>query len=96
MITATVQQGQSLMDMAIQHTGDMAGLFEIAKANGISITTEILPGARLNIPPALNKDAVKYFAEKQITIATDEEISEGAAQNGGIGFMQIGYDFIVT
>lgn len=93
MAYAIVDEAQNMMDMAIQYLGDMTGVFDLANANGLSITSKITPGQKLVIPTAINPDAVKYFAAKGIVPST--ELDESAIQ-GGIGYMKIGFDFRVS
>lgn len=98
MPTATVQQGQNLMDVAIEKCGTAAALFELALLNGYSITEDVLVGTELDLPPVVNIGVAQYFADKQIVPASGElnnkqlEILEPQ----GIGHWRIGLNFKVS
>ena len=42
--------GQSVFDIAIQHTGSVDMAYDIAVANGISIDAPLIPGTILTVP----------------------------------------------
>lgn len=89
-----VDEGQNMMDVALQYLGDMSGVFDLANANGISITELLAPGDQLVLPAAINTGAAEYFEERAIVIATDDNDSV-AQKPGGINYMEIEFDFIV-
>ncbi|NDV45513.1 LysM domain-containing protein [Paludibacter sp. 221] len=66
----TVQQGQTLFDIAVQHCGDAQAVIPIAQANDISITGELVAGTSLAIPEPLNKRIVNYYKINNIVPAT--------------------------
>jgi hypothetical protein len=68
----TVLQGQSWLDLAIIHCGDASLAYEIAKANSMSITDDIEPGAVKFIPDNLtgNRSTVSYYSSKGLKPAT--------------------------
>jgi hypothetical protein len=88
----TVEQGQCLMDIAVQHCGDATAIFEIAALNNIEITGLLVEGTQLLIPTPYNAAIVNYLKEKNAVPAT-HEASEKKAKNKGIGFMRIGSTF---
>lgn len=98
MATATVEQGQCLVDIAIQHCGGVGALYRLAGLNGISPTEYVSPGTILNLPEVVNKDVAQYFTDKQLVPATNEASTKFLNQQprGGINYMQIGVDFIVS
>lgn len=89
-----VQQGQCLVDLAIQYCGDAMGIFQIALLNNISLTEGVHPGQELSEPEILNKPIQNYFYERKLTPATNDDMSSTAG-GGGIGFWVINNDFIV-
>ncbi len=99
-MTATVEQGQSLKDIAIQYCGDAAALFSLALLNDISMTEDVAAGTQLQLPPVVNPDVVKYFEQvKHFTNhipATKLDEAESEAALEGIGYWTIGIDFIVS
>lgn len=96
-----VLNNQSLIDVAIQHTGTIENAFKIAVANGLSLTDELEPGAQLIIPAdvEINNDVVSYFFAKGIQPATgltENDLLIAQTVQRGIGYMQIGKTFKVS
>ncbi len=71
MKTYTVQHQQSLLDIALQELGDVAGIVKIAELNNISITQNLEVGDVLLLPETTRPQVVKYLRDRKITIATD-------------------------
>ena len=46
-MTITVLHNQSLLDLALQHTGTIESVFEFAEANTINITDDVQAGKTL-------------------------------------------------
>ena len=90
--SVTVQEGQNMLDLSIQHLGDQSGIFALALANNMSITAVIAPGAKMILPNVVNKEVGKLFYDKQYIPATDSAASIAATKKG-IGTMIIGTDF---
>jgi hypothetical protein len=90
-----VDEGQNMMDVALQHLGAASAVYDLAFKNGISVTHRITPGQTLELPAPVNAGLVKYFAAEGIVIATEqnETVTE---RKGGINYMQIGTDFKVS
>lgn len=75
----TVLNRQSLFDLAIQFFGDVRASFDLAEANGLSITDQVAPGQKLVVPETLYKeeDVQRYYESKGIlpaTASTEKEI----------------------
>lgn len=102
-MTITVLNNQSLFDLAIRYCGSALVAFELASANGISITHQFTAGDDVEIPEALirNKDVVNYFEAKNHQPATAWDDPLQADEWGtvslleGIDYWGIGEDFIV-
>ena len=45
-----VLHNQSLLDLALQHTGTIESIFELAMLNNLSITDDVVAGKILTIP----------------------------------------------
>lgn len=76
----TAVNGQSLFDLAIQLYGSVKYVFELAMANGLSITQELEPGQLLEVPEleTENNGIKDYYAANGIKPATairDEDIT---------------------
>lgn len=87
---------QSLADITIQATGSIENIFAVSRLNDISISGE-LTGAMLEMPEATHREIVVRYAAKNVRPAT--EITQEEMENapyGGIGFMGIEIDFIVS
>lgn len=98
---AIVLHNQSLLDFAIQHTGNAQNAFEIAMANGISISDDISSGSNLIIPDSvvMDVDIRNYYQSKAIQPATAlttiiDDNTEPSPE--GIGYWIIGDDNIVS
>lgn len=94
----TVLNNQSIVDLAIQYRGAASAAFEIAKANGKSLTDDLKTGELLEIPDTLYnvRDIANYYQGKRLlpaTAVTDEFINN--IINSGIGEMIIEQTFIV-
>lgn len=102
-MNAVVLNRQSLLDLATQHTGKAENAFDIAVANGISLTDDLAIGSRLNIPNDLtkNNDIYNYYTAKNIQPATAIQVitagNDGVEEiQEGISAWAINYDFKVA
>lgn len=86
-------QNQSLLDIAIQLGGSLESVFELAVANDISITESTNPGQTIFLNNQSQSQIVDYYRSRGITPATSIIDSR---QQGGIGYMAVGIDFIVS
>ena len=98
---AIVLHNQSLLDVAIQHTGDVSNAFLIAKENSLAVSDYIVAGYELIIPNgvAFNRDILNYYNSKKIkpaTDITDAGTGDTPEKLGGIGYMEIGRNFKVS
>lgn len=96
---STIHNRQSLPDMAIQECGTFEAAFALAERNGLALTDNLTAGQELEIPPeqVTKKQVVVTLESQSVKPATaitaqDEKL----APYGGIGFMGIGIDFIVS
>lgn len=94
---ATVLSNQSLLDIAIQHTGNIKTLFDLALQNNLSITQELKPSTVLVIGTNnAGKEIADYLRRTNEQPATG--LSKTQIENlepQGIGYMTIGFDFII-
>jgi hypothetical protein len=93
-----VLHNQSLLDIAIQHTGSVFNAFEIAVANNIAISDDLIPGMLLVIPESIkkNNDILNYYASKKIQPATAITVNPEDPILEGIGFWRIEKDFKIS
>lgn len=90
-MTATVQSGQSLADIAIQYCGGLEAWSALAALNGVGMTAAITPGQVIKIPVPVNKRTVAVFKAGPHFPATGEIQPYGS----GISWWIIENDFIV-
>jgi len=96
MARITPQDRQSLLDIAVQTSGGVEAAFDLAAANGTSISEPLAPEASLETVPAVDNSVLARYEAQHIRPATElssDEIS--MAPCGGIGFMGIEIDFMV-
>ena len=96
---STIHNRQSLLDMALQECGSFEAAFALSERNGIALTDSLTAGQELEIAP-------EDVGRKRIAAALSARgakpataISAGDAARvpwGGIGFMGIETDFIVS
>lgn len=96
-MTITVLHNQSLLDLALQHTGTIESIFELAVLNEKSVTDDMVAGASLLIGEISNKDILNYYTAKNIQPATaftkaDKQVLERLE---GISIWAINLDFVV-
>lgn len=91
MNTVTIEQGQSLTDIAIQHCGSVSAIKDIMKLNKMSATDTLVAGTTIAIPDVVDQKVVSYLKTKNIVPAAHSEVSAD-----GIGSMKIGSTFIVS
>ena len=96
----TVLHNQSLLDLALQHTGTIESVFELAEANALNITDDVQASKilALSVEVFTNKDILAYYTAKKLQPATaftkeDEQVFE---RQEGISIWAINLDFIVT
>jgi hypothetical protein len=86
-----IKQRQTVVDYAVQNSGTMESLFEVAILNGVSITEDIAPGT-IMLAPVVEKKTVEFYNKNAVDITTSQT---NEASPGGIGYMQIGASFKV-
>ena len=83
-MNSVIQQGQSILDKVIEHGGSLSDWFDVAIANGGSITDNLVVGSTLKVAGNKNSDGEFRDAFKRpATLHAEEMIRRG-----------IGYDVI--
>lgn len=97
-MTTIILHNQSLLDIAIQHTGAVENTFAIAVANGLSLTDDLPTGAEIKIPDSANKDndVLNYYTAKSLQPATAVIMLPEEERLEGIGYWVIQTDFKVS
>lgn len=94
-----VHNRQSLPDMALQECGTFEAAFALAERNSLALTEELTAGQELEIAPehVIGKQVVVSLATQGVKPATAITEQDAALVPwGGIGFMGIEFDFIVS
>jgi hypothetical protein len=92
MRSATVQAGQTLLDVTIQSVGSAEAVFAVAALNGLPVTAELVAGRALQLPDELaDKRVVTQYQRQRLAPAAN---ITGDGQ--GIGYWTIEQDFIVS
>lgn len=73
MSSATVQPGQSLLDISIQHCGSLEALGELARLNGLDVSATLTPGTVLRVPQVANKRVRRILADLNVAPASSED-----------------------
>ena len=99
-MTVAVLHNQSLLDLALQHTGTIESVFELAKDNALNITDDVQAGTPLYLGEGLGvrNEILGYYTAKNLQPATafskeDEQVFERLE---GISIWAINLDFIVS
>ncbi len=96
---STILSRQSLLDIALQEGGSVEAALELAIRNGLSVSDELIPGEGIEVAVGdiKQKRVVEYYNVHGIrpaTAITSDELEETPC--GGIGYMGIGIDFIIS
>ena len=96
----TALHNQSLLDLALQHTGTIESVFEFAEVNALNITDDVQAGAPLYLGEGLEvrNEILSYYTAKNLQPATaftkeDEQVFERLE---GISIWAINLDFVVS
>lgn len=76
--TIKVYEGQSLLDICVQHCGSISALFEIMHLNNLEDLT-LVPGTDLLIPDVINQQVVDYLNNLRSSTQPAEYSTGGAA-----------------
>lgn len=97
-MNVTVLHSQSLLDIAIQHTGNVGNSVFIAMSNGLAASEQLVPGMVIKIPNdiVIEKSMVDYFKIRQHPpIATRSTNEVEIKPLGGINYWEIEETFEV-
>lgn len=90
-----VDHNQSLLDLAVQHGGNVTDVMNLAIANDISITDQIRPSTELVAVDQQDPNMVNFLAVNNYVPATLSKVDAGIEPNG-IGAWVIELDFTVV
>jgi hypothetical protein len=78
-----VSAGQTLLDVCLQELGSLSALFDLADANGLSITSPLSPGQQLQVPASVlsRPEIAAYFSQRRQRInVADASLLDSAGQ----------------
>ncbi|MCD7935975.1 MAG: hypothetical protein LUG98_03875 [Tannerellaceae bacterium] len=89
----TIKNRQSLIDFAIQECGTFESTFTLAEHNDLSVTSDIPAGTEIEFLPEWidRKNTLRRIEPATALSSQDRELPWG-----GIGYMAIEFDFIVS
>lgn len=79
----TIEDGQSLLDVAIQEYGDTRGVMLLLADNAVDLATDLVAGSTMQIrrDPAQGEvpdvARMNYFRDRRIRIITDTQVFPG-------------------
>lgn len=85
---------QSLLDVAMQCLGSADAALTLAERNGLSVSDEVEAGTELDLPDVADREMATYYAVNGHIPATG--IADESVMRGGINYMGIEIDFIVS
>lgn len=89
--------GQTLLDVAVVTAGSVEAVVALAVANGMSVTDTLENGQELELVEPVRRDVVRRFAVSGMEPATEISPEEASALlPGGIGYMAVQVDFVVS
>lgn len=87
---------QSLLDIALQTAGSMEAAIDLAQANGLELSDDLIDGQCLQTIPERNSDIVARYDAEHIRPATALDDNDTQWLRIGIGYWRINIDFIVS
>lgn len=86
MMDITVIQGQSVADIAVQYSGNIEAMFEVAANNSLRLDDGLAAGSTLKVNDVpLDKNVRNIYVNDEVKVATDD----GVLAPGGIGSWHI-------
>ncbi|MBO7052197.1 MAG: hypothetical protein J6W24_05985 [Prevotella sp.] len=97
-MTTNTGIGQTLLDIAVVTAGTMEAAMALAIANGLPLTADLTNGQELECVEVKRRDIRQMFITQRTQPATALATIEGEEDIilGGIGYMAVGIDFIVS
>jgi hypothetical protein len=86
---------QSLLDILLIACGTLDGMIEVCALNGISLTDDLEEGQNIEVGDIVNNQMLSTYQTKGYCPAT-AIAADGIKRHGGIDYMAIGFDFIVS
>lgn len=91
-----VREGQNILDVALLMTGSVEGAVMLCLENNLSLTETLADGMSLSCSAVTDADVVRRYSVQDISPATALTADDAILAQGGIDFMGIEIDFIVS
>lgn len=86
-----VLAGQNLLDVALQTTGSLEGLFDLCEANGLMPDDQVALGAQMMVPVVpTDVEMLDYMGQNNIKVVTG---GQAADSSGGAFSSDFSLDF---
>jgi hypothetical protein len=83
-----------MLDVAVLHCGDVQAVVDIAQANNLSVTSELLSGQLLLVPDPFDEDVVIELKRKNARPAS-KDVAGDSEPFDGVEYWGIELDFEV-
>lgn len=90
-----VEHKQSLIDLAVQHHGNIDSLHDLIVLNNLSITDDLEYGYEIEIGNPISNNVIENYIEKNVIPAVDFVPDQNLIPEG-VGYWIIGTDFKVS
>lgn len=87
---------QTLLDLQLIACGSLDGIIDTCARNDLSITEELADGQEIDVVGTVNKKVVVMYGNKGYQPATAISGVGAGIKYGGIGYMAIGVDFVIS
>lgn len=94
----TVTSRQNILDVAIEHCGALEAAYELAVANGLCLTDDLVNGRELKETEITDSDVTLFYNVNKVKPATGittDEINNRLGIGEGVEFWRIEYEFEV-
>lgn len=93
-----VSEGQTLLDIAVEHCGDINAVYTIADLNLKGITDDLVIGEVLIVPDVdvTKADIVEMFKQPSRKPASGEDLNTSDVFGEGLEFWIIEEDFVIS
>lgn len=92
----TIKDRQTMLDVQIIACGSLEGVIKTSALNGIAVTDDLTDGQTLQVADVVLPSIAKIYANRGYSPATAIDDSAGNVRVGGIGYMAVDIDFIVS
>lgn len=95
-MTTKALAGQTLLDIAIVTAGGIEALVDMAVVNGMAVTDDLRNGQKIVCTEVKKRNVVQLFTVSGQQPATAMTAEDEELLPGGIGYMAVGVDFVVS